>query len=228
MPSTSQKRGVRDDASRSRVRTARPTPSRAPSRLPHRTSRTQRSGRRSRPLRWGGAVLTLTLAVAGARAWKGENEDESARKGDAALTAGSCRLDTQSDLGRKHVENPSYSVEPPSGGDHAPNSTLPGDYTNGEVVPSDGELVHSLEHGYVILWVNPDVAGADRDRLRVIASEFTFDVLLVPRPALGLPVVATAWHNRLLCGQVEPAVLSRFISEFRNAGPERVPHTRFH
>lgn len=44
-----------------------------------------------------------------------------------------------------------------------------------------------------------------------------------PRPSLEVPVAATAWHRRLLCGEVEPKTLRRFIDAYVNKGPERVP-----
>lgn len=70
-------------------------------------------------------------------------------------------------------------------------------------------------------------SAADLDQLRAIAHEYKYDVLVVPRPGLAAGVAATAWQVRLLCEQVEPAVLGRFVREFRNNGPERVPHDRF-
>jgi len=49
-------------------------------------------------------------------------------------------------------------------------------------------------------------------------------VLLVPRASLPKPVATTAWGRRLLCDGVEPQGLDRFVTSYRNQGPEKVPH----
>ena len=51
------------------------------------------------------------------------------------------------------------------------------------------------------------------------------DVIVVERATLSTPVAATAWGQRLLCGQVEPDVLQRFVTERVGNGPEDVPRT---
>lgn len=50
------------------------------------------------------------------------------------------------------------------------------------------------------------------------------DVLVVARPSLPPPVAATSWHKRLLCERAERTTLLRFVEEYRNDGPEKVPH----
>ena len=91
-------------------------------------------------------------------------------------------------------------------------------------VPSDGQIVHALEHGYVALWYRPDVAGDTVESLRGLRNKFERDVLLMPRPNLPVMVAATAWHHRLVCDTAEPESLRRFVAAYRNKGPERVPH----
>ena len=76
----------------------------------------------------------------------------------------------------------------------------------------------------MILWHRPDVADAQLDQLLAVAEPYQRDVLVVPRASLPTAVAATAWHKRLQCPSLEPDVLSRFVEEFRNDGPEDVPH----
>lgn len=143
------------------------------------------------------------------------------------LEAGTCRYDTRSDgdagTGRNHVTDPVFEVNPPSGGDHLANPAGPGIYT-AETTPPDGQVVHSQEHGYVILWHKPDLAQDQLDALRTLTSRHSRDVLMVPRPTLPVPVAATAWHKRLLCQHADPTALETFITSYRNKGPEKVPH----
>ena len=111
-----------------------------------------------------------------------------------------------------------------SGGDHLVQPSPAGVYT-AQQLPPDGQLVHSLEHGYVILWYKPDLTPEALDQLKAVTDKHSRDVLLVPRQSLPVPVAATAWHKRLLCQQLEPAALETFVTEFRNKGPEKVEHT---
>ena len=126
-------------------------------------------------------------------------------------------------LGRNHVANPTYKVDPPAGGDHNPTAAPAGVYT-AENKPPDGQLVHSLEHGYVIIWYRPDLPPTDLTALQELTQRHARDVLLVPRASLDQPVAATAWHARLLCGAPDVASLERFVDRYVNQGPEKVPH----
>jgi hypothetical protein len=141
----------------------------------------------------------------------------------SSLEAGSCDFDRDSDPGRAHIIGATYRVDPPAGGDHDAAPAPAGTYT-GANVPPDANLVHSLEHGFVILWHRADLPEPDREQLQAIRDRFPRDVLVVARPSLEVPVAATAWHKRLLCPTLDADALGRFADEFRNDGPEDVPH----
>jgi hypothetical protein len=98
-----------------------------------------------------------------------------------------------------------------------------GVYSVGDV-PPDGSLVHSLEHGYMIVWYRPDVAQDMARAAQDVASAFPRDTLVVPRASMSVPLAATAWHHRLLCTQADEAALAHFTDQWRNKGPERIPH----
>jgi hypothetical protein len=153
------------------------------------------------------------------------NKDRA--KEAAGFETGSCDFDRKSDgdagLGQNHVANPTYKVDPPAGGDHLSTAAPAGVYT-AENTPPDGQLVHSLEHGYVIIWYRPDLPAPDLAALQELTQRHTRDVLLVPRASLGQPVAATAWHARLLCGGPDVASLERFVDQYVNKGPEKVSH----
>lgn len=141
----------------------------------------------------------------------------------AAMTSGDCRYDTRSDPGRvnEHRQNSSFELDPPSGGVHD-GSVAPAGIYSDENRPSDGQVVHALEHGFIALWYRPNVGGS-LDALEAIREDFREDVLILPRPTMETAVAATAWHKRLLCPDVEDASLRRFVERYRNKGPERVP-----
>ena len=165
-------------------------------------------------------IVAITLVVV-------DNRRE-ARETARQLEAGGCQLDGESDsdagAGRNHVPSPSYEVNPPAGGNHTAQAAQPGVYTATNA-PPEGQVVHSMEHGYVILWHAPELPGDQVEQLRTLANKYDRDVLMVPRVGMPVPVAATAWHRRLLCGSgPDVAAMEKFIVEFRNQGPEKVPH----
>ena len=168
------------------------------------------------------ALLLIGLAV---RVLGDRNQEAAARR---ELTAGSCTLDQRADRTdpspNNHVANPTYEVDPPAGGNHSPRAAQPRVYQEGNA-PPDGEVVHAMEHGYVILWHRPNASDAERDAVQRAADRYERDVLVVPRASLPTPVAATAWGQRLLCQQAEPEALAEFVRLYRNKGPEKVPHT---
>jgi hypothetical protein len=146
----------------------------------------------------------------------------------ALESSGNCEYDTRSDSdrgqGNNHVNgNVDYEVDPPSGGDHSPSPSPPGLFTI-DNTPPDAQIVHSLEHGYIAIWHKIDLPTADMEALRELSNRYARDVLLVPRASLVQPVAATAWHRRLICERPDIEALDRFVKEYRNKGPEKVPH----
>jgi hypothetical protein len=168
------------------------------------------------------ALLVLAaIAAVAAYVVTSRRADNSLRQ---ALKTGTCEVDTDSDRisgGDGHVESPSYTVDPPAGGDHLVSVARGGVY-DGDAVPSDGQLVHALEHGYVVAWHAPDLPAEQVEQLAAFEQRHDGDVIVAEREGMSTPVAATAWGQRLLCGEVEPEVLDRFAEEHVGNGPEDV------
>ena len=180
--------------------------------------------RRRRQLLKRGMVAGVVLVVAGVIATVVVSNRRASADTVRRLEAGACEFDRRSDAdqgpGRNHVPSPAYRVDPPAGGDHVTSAAAPAVYTS--PVPPDGQLVHALEHGDVILWHRPDVAPDVLGQLRDVASRYDRDVLVVPRASLTTAVAATAWHRRLLCPSFEAGPIDLFVRSFRDKGPEKV------
>jgi hypothetical protein len=177
-----------------------------------------------RNVRLGAAVLLVLVIAVGLNLARNRGSGDSAPKFTEALRRSleqnGCTVDTRADKGQKHVSQVTYSVNPPAGGDHdpAPSPAKVYDITD---VPADARLVHSLEHGFVVVWYRPDgVTAATVDRLREMAGSHKW-VLVVPRPSLPSALAATAWHRRLLCPDGADGPINTFVNAFRNAGPEK-------
>jgi hypothetical protein len=184
---------------------------------------------------WVGLVLAAFLLIVGVTVLLGTRTSKPAADASilrltaaeqrARLTATGGTVDEQTDPGSSHVQAPTYKVNPPAGGDHLSAAASPKVYT-AEAVPPDGTVVHAMEHGYIVLWYRPDLRGDDLATLKAVVDTYPRDVLLVPRASLptATPVVATAWHHRLLLPTVVKAPLLDFTALYRNKGPEAVPH----
>ena len=174
--------------------------------------------------RLGTAGLVLTvLAGVGVYVLLDRRSDAELR---TALTQGSCSVDSRSDptagRGLNHVPSPRFQVNPPAGGNHLASAARGGVFAAASV-PQDGLLVHSLEHGYIVVWHAPDLPDEQRAELESFESENDGDVIVVERAGMPTTVAATAWNERLLCDAVEPAALDRFFAEYVGKGPEKVP-----
>jgi hypothetical protein len=123
--------------------------------------------------------------------------------------------------GRSHVasgETVAYTTATPTSGPHTPGSPRCG-ILRQQLTP---ELaVHALEHGSVVIWYQPELAGDEVGGLRAIVNRFDDRVILSPNGQLDQPIVATAW-NRLKAYETSDPEIEEFIDTYRGRGPENV------
>ena len=154
--------------------------------------------------------------------------------GRAASTAG-CTQRSRRSEGREHTgeETVRYAFNPPASGNHAEVPAEDGAYDR---APPDTAVVHSLEHGRVVLWFKPSLPRDARADLKALFDkEKGFQLLIVPRSDMPYDVAATAWGREpeprgtgflLGCerlGERTFDALKTFIDEHRGSGPEPVP-----
>jgi hypothetical protein len=132
-------------------------------------------------------------------------------------------LKTFAEEGRDHVADGSvitYKTDPPTSGPHYPVPTNPGFYTDPQPA---GALVHSLEHGNIVIYYNPSTTpAAVIDQLKEYASKYTgtWDGVVVTPRQQEEQVVLTAWRNMLPLQTWDSRVADKFIDKFRGRGPE--------
>jgi len=187
------------------------------------------------------AVAGLVIALARGAGEDGAQEDASrTNRGFAAkralpatklteLTvaaeAAGCGLRRYPSEGRDHVAGQvRYRANPPTSGPHSPTPAGDGIYAD---PPPTEELVHSLEHGRVIIQYQEDVRAEAKVRLRALYREDPRHVILTPNDTgMRFEVAATAWRHRLGCPQLNDRVydaLRAFRERYRDRAPERVP-----
>jgi hypothetical protein len=155
---------------------------------------------------------------------------------EGARAAG-CELESYTVPTKEHIANPDeqvpYKSDPPTSGKHHP---VPAEDHAYAVAPDVRRIVHTLEHGRVVVWFDRDLPRSARAGLKAFYSDEPYQLLLVP-DTTGMPyaVAATAWHRtptpngtgRLLgCPEYNDDVytaLAAFRDRNRNQGPELRP-----
>ncbi len=167
----------------------------------------------------------------------GEVPDPKLTDLEEAAKAAGCQLTSRRARSRDHTadlaEQIAYPTNPPTSGKHYQVPAEDGAY---ETAPDVKELVHSLEHGRVIIWVKKSLPAAQRADIKALYDEDTFQILLVPNETrMPYAVAASAWNadpqplgtGRLLgCPRYSDEVfdaLRTFKEEHRSNGPETVP-----
>jgi hypothetical protein len=153
----------------------------------------------------------------------------------AAGSAG-CRLTSARARSRDHTQDPNerirYRSNPPTEGRHYEIPAEDGAYGS---APSDSELVHTLEHGRIIIWFKPTLPESARAALKAFFDEDSYQIVLTPRRDMPYDVAASAWGRDpeplgtgflLACPRYDEKVfdaLRTFRDEHRSNGPEPVP-----
>lgn len=125
--------------------------------------------------------------------------------------------------GREHLPvgtNIKYNSNPPAAGPHYDEPSHAGYY---DKAPADGHLVHSLEHGAVILWFDPTQPKSDIERLKKFFDQTRGKTIMVPRKNMGVPVALTSWGRILKLKSIDEKSMQAFFDTNINRGPEDVP-----
>ncbi len=137
-------------------------------------------------------------------------------------------VETYPSEGQLHVPQGSpvfYQTMPPTSGTHYARATPAGFYTK---TPPLGSLVHSLEHGAVIIYYDPERLSQDKeaeDYLRALARTYRstwMSVIVAPHPEPDpeYPYILTAWTVMLRLPEYDPARVEAFLAEYLGRGPE--------
>lgn len=122
-----------------------------------------------------------------------------------------------------------YNSDPPTSGPHAA-PVQAGFYDEALL---DENLVHNLEHGYVIIWYN--CAGLDGTQCQTLTGQikgvmdraspvsiFTSakKLIAVPRSTMDAQIALTSWGRMQKLATFDEAEINNFINKLRNQAPE--------
>src|SRR3989338_5078555 len=167
----------------------------------------------------GGVVLlTLVLIIGGA--WLADKSGREDRE----------RLDKSpigekiADLGAQHVKegesHPAYNSNPPTSGPHWVGVAGPGIKSK----PVADELVlHSMEHGAVVVWYREGLDQSEIDRIKEAFSASSGKKIMLARKDLDVPVALTSWGYLLKLQTIDEAKIKEFIETNNDRAPEKAP-----
>jgi len=155
----------------------------------------------------------------------------------AAAKAADCELKSFPAKSREHLtdlsEKVEYASKPPTSGRHYQEWPEDGAY---EDPPDVKELVHSLEHGRILIWFKKNLPADQRAALKKYYDDDSYQMFLIPdMTGMKYAVAATAWNRdpepngtgQLLgCMKYSDEIftaIESFKDENRSRGPEPVP-----
>lgn len=140
------------------------------------------------------------------------------------------------DEGRDHVEagkEVSYKTNPPTSGKHYADWIRAGVYSEPK---DDRNLVHSLEHGYIIMHYKCQISNKEATESAQVSKgceerkgqlEEVYNkkgkrkLIIIPRENLETNFALTAWIYLEKFDSFEEGRIEKFIDAYRDMGPER-------
>lgn len=122
-----------------------------------------------------------------------------------------------------------YNSDPPTSGQHYADPAEAGFY---EEAPPDEQLVHNLEHGYVVVYYNCSNLGENecetlKDGIRqsmeaagVTDNTRTLKIIAAPRPTMENLVTYTSWGRLYRVNSLDRDEFLTFVRKNRNQAPE--------
>jgi len=173
---------------------------------------------------FSGALVVYVTFIWGSGSTAGA-PGELPENGDQSVIS---QVETETASSSAHVEpgtDIDYDTVPPSGGTHYGGTwESAGFYAEEKEL---GSLVHSLEHGAVVVYYNPaEISDRGEEGLRGWASNQTGDwrsFIAVPNPNddPDATYVLTAWEKRLTMDEYDADKVRAFVAEYIGRGPER-------
>lgn len=164
-------------------------------------------------------IAIFTLLILGGGVWLLTTQNTKEQTKLSKPLAG----DEIPDQGRGHVLDGTrldFNSNPPTSGRHFAKWTAAGIYDKPQ---NDGNLVHSLEHGAVILSYKTDLPKEDVEKIKSVFSSVSISKkIMVPRDNLDVLVALTSW-GRLLKLQTIDATSEAKIREFMETNEDRGP-----
>jgi len=124
--------------------------------------------------------------------------------------------------GTQHIKegesHPDYNSNPPTSGWMYGGVAGPGVH---DTEVADELLIHSMEHGAVIVHYKADLPKDQIDQIKTAFNSVSGKRILVPRSNLDAAVALTSWGRLLTLQTVDTDKIKAFIETNENRAPEK-------
>lgn len=186
-----------------------------PNRTAELKAQKEKEARQRQYLLLGGAALVALLLIAG-----GVFAFNQPRTPTSIGSSNCGNLQLVADEGQGHLSpgdpTPVYKSNPPTSGTHNPDPLPAGVYGDNTDVT---RIVHSMEHGYVVLFYN-GISQNEIQQLATIQRSDPFKVIVAPYTSMPYKVAIASWNRLQTCDGVNETTIRSFINQFRGQGPE--------
>jgi hypothetical protein len=116
-----------------------------------------------------------------------------------------------------------YTNYPPTSGRHYPGTAELG-FSYKEI--AEGYLVHSMEHGAVVIYYRPDLPESSKESIRKLFTQIPPDkdglvkLIAAPYPKLKTPMAIAAWTRLLPLSEFDFEQILAFYRAWVSKGPE--------
>jgi hypothetical protein len=165
----------------------------------------------------GGLVVWVTFLMGG-------NGGGLPAQGDQSVVSQVETVTAESSAHRPAGTEIDYSTMPPTGGAHYGSRTISAGFYDDK--QSLGSLVHSLEHGAVVVYYDPaQLSDSAEQNLKEYASTHTggwqsFIAMPTPVENPESAYVLAAWEKRLAMDEYDESTVREFTAEYLGRGPE--------
>ncbi len=175
-----------------------------------------------------GSITVLTLGILIGVVWLSTKKDAREQIKLSTPLVGEVIVDPRIN----HVADGTivdYKSNPPTTGPHYNRTSVAGMYDT--PVP-DGNLIHSMEHGAVILWYKSSLSKEQVDQLKQIYNSVKVSKkIMVPRENFGdtsdtlsdTLVALTSWERLLKLQTIDAVKIKEFMEINEDRGPEKAP-----
>lgn len=115
-------------------------------------------------------------------------------------------------ISQKAAADVVYNSNPATSGPHYGAAVAPGIYRSH--LP-DGQTVHALEHGRVVIHYLPDTPRDVIDKLESIAKRYARDTVVHPNPKLDSQIALTTWGRISKLDSYDEAQITQFVDKLR-------------
>lgn len=166
----------------------------------------------------GIGLVTLVILIGGIWILSAQGEKETKKAATPLMGREYPTSTLHVPRGEKHD---AYNSNPPTSGPHWGDGVAGPGIKDGSV--PDELLIHSMEHGAVIVWYKNDLPADQVEKIKTAFTDASGKKIMTPRKNLTIPVALTSWGRLLELKTVDTAKIREFIEVNNDRAPEKAP-----